>query len=110
MNPPKYPAAYLTASSVRGQADVSMAARQRGWPEPDVYADRPDAGNPGPALTELAAAVAAGRHDGLLLAMPTAADSATMRLLASCTKHGVRVSFIPPDPVARRRPRPRAPQ
>jgi hypothetical protein len=100
MNPPRCPAAYLIADAMSVTTAIIRAAQQRGWPEPDLYADRTGSGSPGPALQELAAAIVAGRHDGLLLAMPAAGDSAIMRLLASCTKHGVRVGFIMPDPAS----------
>lgn len=102
MNPPRYPAAYLRTSSRSGQVVMSRAAAERGWPDPDLYIDAPDADSPGPALEEVTAAIAAGRHDGLLLTIPPTGNPAILRLLASCTAHGVTVSFVPasldPDP------------
>ncbi|HXW47492.1 MAG TPA: hypothetical protein VEL03_22040 [Streptosporangiaceae bacterium] len=95
MNPPRYPAAYLRTGSRAGALAMSRAAAQRGWPDPDLYIDGPDAASPGPALEEVTAAIAAGRHDGLLLAVPPTADPAMLRLLASCTAQGVTVSFVP---------------
>jgi hypothetical protein len=47
-------------------------------------------------LRELSAAIASGQHDALLMAVPDLGEPAMMRLLASCTKHGVSVSFVPP--------------
>jgi hypothetical protein len=95
MSAPKCPAAYLRSGSAAGETAMSSAARERGWPEPDVYAELPAADSPGPALAELTAAVAAGCHDGLLLARPRIDEHAVMRLLASCATHGVAVCFVP---------------
>jgi hypothetical protein len=95
MSTPNCPAAYLRSGSAAGEMAISRAARERGWPEPDVYADLPAADSPGPALAELAAAVAAGCHDGLLLAHPRADEHVMIQLLASCTTHGVPVCFVP---------------
>jgi hypothetical protein len=78
---------------------MAQAARQRGWPEPVMYADQPDpAGGPGPALGQLEAAIAAGRHDALLMPLPRSlGDPAPlMRLLARCTQEGVAVSLVLP--------------
>ena len=56
----------------------------------------------GPALARLEAAISAGRHDTLLLAGPATVrgnPARVMRLLASCTKHGVAVELLgPPAP------------
>jgi hypothetical protein len=78
---------------------MAQAARQRGWPAPVMYADRPDgAGEPGSALGRLEAAIAAGRHDALLMPLPRSlGDPAPlMRLLARCTQLGVAVSLVLP--------------
>lgn len=85
---------------------MRRAAAQRGWPEPDLYADLPGGDTPGPALRELTAAVAAGRHDGVLVSLGRACDTGTRQLLAACTANGVTVSFIP-VPRGFRQPRPR---
>ena len=69
-------------------------------PAPVVYADDnapPLADGYGPALARLEAAISAGRHDTLLLAGPAAArgnPARLMRLLASCTRHGVAVEVL----------------
>jgi hypothetical protein len=104
MSTPRCPAAYLRTPSPSGRLAMVTAARQRGWPEPDLYADVPGVGTPG--LAELTTAIAAARHDGLLLPMTLADEPAMLRLLAICTKQGVTVSFFapgvtresPPDP------------
>jgi len=93
---PLHPAAY-----VRDIADrrlLMATAAQRGWPEPVVYAVRAGrAGGRAAALGRLRAAVSAGRHDALLMPLPGVLGDAGqfMRLLASCTRMGVVVSFVP---------------
>lgn len=104
MSTPRCPAAYLRTPSPPSQLAMVAAARQRGWPEPDLYADGPGSGTPG--LAELTTAIAAARHDALLLPIALAEQPAMLRLLAICTKQGVTVSFfapaaaaeLPPDP------------
>jgi hypothetical protein len=96
MGTPHYPAAYLSVGSLAGQLAMVEAAAQRGWPEPDLYAGPPGSGSPALALAELTAAIAAGRHDALLLAIPPADQPSLMELLATCTSHGVTVSFLRP--------------
>jgi hypothetical protein len=96
MGTPHYPAAYLRVGSLAGQLAMVEAAAERGWPEPDLYTGPADAGSPALALAELTAAIAAGRHDAVLLAIPPADQPAIMELLAACTKHGVTVSFLAP--------------
>jgi hypothetical protein len=76
------------------QVAMVSAARQRGWPEPDIYVDVP--GSPTPGLAELTTAIAAARHDALLLPITLADDPEMRRLLAICTKQGVVVSFLAP--------------
>jgi hypothetical protein len=64
-----------------------------------MYADGPGAaGEPGPALRRLEAAITAGRHDALLMPLPrTLGDPAPlMRLLSRCTQLGVAVSLVLP--------------
>jgi hypothetical protein len=104
---PRRPAAYIPAAASEPGALVSeramaQAARQRGWPAPEIYADGPSAaGEPGPALRRLEAAITAGRHDALLIPLPrTLGDPAPlMRLLSRCTQHGVAVGLVlPPAP------------
>jgi hypothetical protein len=90
------------ANVARQHAAVAEAARWRGWPVPVVYADDnvPQvADGSGPALARLEAAISAGRHDTLLLAGPATVrgnPARVMRLLASCTKHGVAVELLGP--------------
>jgi hypothetical protein len=101
---PRRPAAYIPAAAsgpgaLASEHAMAQAARQRGWPAPEMYADalgRP--GEPGPALDRLEAAITAGRHDALLLPLPrTLGDPAPlMRLLARCTQQGVAVSLVLP--------------
>ncbi len=80
------------------------AARQRGWPEPDLYADVPGSDTPG--LAELTTAIAAARHDALLLPITLAEQLPMLRLLAICTKQGVTVSFFAPAVAADSPPQP----
>jgi Resolvase, N terminal domain len=112
MAQPRPSAAYLRAtqgsapdSLARQHAAVAEVASWRGWPAPTVYADDsvpPLADGYGPALARLEAAISAGRHDRLLLAGPATLrgnPARLMRLLASCTKHGVAVEVLgPPAP------------
>ena len=128
------PAAYLPLAApgrgrAAGEQAMARAARRRGWPAPDIYAEGgPDpadqsgpgaeptaepGGGPGPALGRLEAAIESGRHDGLLVPLPPAlGDPAPlMRLLSRCTQHGVTVGLVlpaapdlalaPPRPVTR---------
>ncbi len=107
MAAPRHPAAYLChgpgmPATTRRQ-ELMLAARQRGWPAPDVYSE-PDAVEYGAALDALEAAIAAGRHDAVLMTAP-ASPAPLMRLLSRCTKLGVMVSFLPPaGPAAAARP------
>jgi hypothetical protein len=94
MSTPRYPAAYLRTSSPSMQMAMASAARQRGWPEPDIYVDVP--GSEAPGLAELTTAIAAARHDALLVPIALADDPQVRRLLAICTKQGVVVSFLAP--------------
>ena len=106
---PRPPAAYLRTTQgsapgtlARQHAAVAEAASWRGWPAPVIYADDnvpqlPD--GYGPALARLEAAINAGRHDTLLLAGPATVrgnPARLMRLLASCTRHGVAVEVLGP--------------
>jgi hypothetical protein len=100
---PRRPAAYLQlaagASALAGRDQLTLAARQRGWPPPVIYADDGGGPDPGPGLRRLEAAVTAGRHDALLLPAPGALGRPVplMRLLARwCAQHGVTVVVVPP--------------
>jgi hypothetical protein len=99
---PRRPAAYIPAAepgALVSEQAMAKAARQRGWPAPEIYADGLGAaGEPGPALRRLEAAITAGRHDALLMPLPrTLGDPASlMRLLSRCTQHGVAVSMVLP--------------
>jgi hypothetical protein len=95
---PRRPAAYIRIPGADGWARHAMAreARYRGWPTPTVYAedDSNADGSYGQALQRLERAIAAGRHDALLIAAP-GNPGQVMGLLSRCTKHGVAVSFLP---------------
>jgi hypothetical protein len=104
MSVPRCPAAYLRIPSPSSQLAMVTAARQRGWPEPDLYADVP--GSDAPGLAELTTAIAAARHDALLLPMTLAEQPPMLRLLAICTKQGVTVSFFAAAVTADSPPRP----
>jgi hypothetical protein len=98
MTSPRRPAGYAPGTGAATRArrrTLARTAAQRGWPAPTIYADddaQPGGGH-GRALARLEAAIAAGRHDALL--MPAPADpTPLMSLLQRCTKHGVAVSFL----------------
>jgi hypothetical protein len=62
-----------------------------------IYCDGPGmAASVGLAVGRLEAAVSQGRHDGLLIPLPGMLGNPPwlMRLLRSCTCHGVTVSFV----------------
>jgi hypothetical protein len=114
------PAAYLPLAAPGGdgtarQQAMARAARRRGWPAPVIYAEddpRP-AGQPGPALSRLEAAIESGRHDALLMPLPPGlGDPAPlMRLLSRCTQHGVAVGLVlPPAPESNTSGPPPSPQ
>lgn len=98
MTNPRHPAAYVRIPGAGGWARHAMAreASQRGWPSPEIYSetDENEAGRYGQALERLERAIAAGRHDALLIAAP-GDPSQVMGLLSRCTRHGVAVSFLP---------------
>lgn len=98
MAAPRHPAAYIRIPGAASWARHAMqqAAAQRDWPLPVIYAEDMTAtdGSYGPALDRLETAVAAGRHDALLIAVPFNPGQ-LMRLLSRCTKTGVAVSFLP---------------
>jgi hypothetical protein len=98
MTSPRHPAAYVRIPGAGGWARHAMAreASQRGWPSPEVYSEAAgnEAGRYGQALERLERAIAAGRHDALLIAAP-GDPSQVMGLLSQCTRHGVAVSFLP---------------
>ncbi|HEY2691938.1 MAG TPA: recombinase family protein [Streptosporangiaceae bacterium] len=101
------PAAYIRAS--RGDADlarhreaVAEGTRQRGWPRPTLYIEKPadvDRGR-APALARLESAIEVGRHDALLITDPGAVTGTSMYLMAllyRCTRNGVTVGFLLPS-------------
>jgi len=92
MKSPRRPAAFA-GPDAEDERELMAAARDRGWPTPQVYADGADTLGQSPALDRLTAAVMAGRHDGLLMAAP-ADPAAAMELLLHCTRHGVTVVFV----------------
>jgi hypothetical protein len=67
---------------------VMSLARRLGWPVPQVYAD---AGRPGQQLAALAEAIAAGRHDGVVVNHPSDLGSDLAQIEAFdrlCRDHG----------------------
>lgn len=97
MTAPRRPAAYVLHSAASPTPAVMIsAAHQRGWAEPEMYASVQDETGNDQGLAELACAIAAGRHDALLMCVPDLSDPAVLKLLRLCTKHGVSVSFVPP--------------
>ena len=97
---PKRPAAYVRHATAPARQEMALAARQRSWPAPVIYAEGDPASADGysPALDRLTAAIISGRHDAVLMTAPgTLGDPGPLsRLLSRCTRHGVIVSFIPP--------------
>ena len=77
MTVPRRPAAYLCGAPASDMGALSLcqhalaeAARRRGWPVPELYADEDDPGRPhaaSPALDRLVTAISAGRHDALII-------------------------------------------
>lgn len=95
--PRRRPAAYMRSPARLARSVMASAAHQRGWPEPEIYASGGGAGND-PGLAELTCALAAGRHDALLMAVPDLHDPAITQLLELCNARGVTVSFVPAPP------------
>jgi len=105
---PMRPAAYLRLASGPGapgrarQRDAIIeAARERGWPDPVIYADEGPvpADGPGPALASLSAAIGAGRHDAVIVSgagVLRRSSADMMAFLFHCTRHGVAVEFLGP--------------
>ena len=97
---PKRPAAYVRHATAPTCQEMALAARQRGWTAPVIYAEGDPAPADGysPALERLTAAVVSGRHNAVLMTAPgTLGDPGPLlQLLSRCTRHGVTVSFIPP--------------
>jgi|HubBroStandDraft_1064217.scaffolds.fasta_scaffold237733_2 hypothetical protein len=92
---PVRPAAYVPAGGDAARQAVIRAAHQRGWPAPEIYdGEDPAHGDADQALRALDCAVASGRHDAVLMTVPPD-PSPLMRLLARCTRNGVRVTFLP---------------
>ena len=109
MTVPLRPAAYIRIASGHGalpppqqRSAISEVARQRGWPEPAIYADQGPvpADGYGPALSMLSAAIGAGRHDALIMPGPGVVSRSPGHLMAflfRCTHHGVAVEFLSPQ-------------
>lgn len=105
---PTRPAAYIRlapgagALSPASQRDAIVeAARQRGWPEPAVYADAGPvlADRYGPALARLSAAIETGGHDAVIMPDPGVISRSPARLMAflfRCSHYGVAVEFVSP--------------
>jgi hypothetical protein len=97
------PAAYIRtarhdADLTRQREAATFSAAQRGWPPPMVYLED-NADLAAPALTALAAAIEAGRHDALLITGAAAVAFAhRMGVLLRCTRHGVVVGLLFPPP------------
>jgi hypothetical protein len=69
-------------------------AREIGWPEPVVYADAGTAAEPGSQYAALVEAIAAGRHDAVIVTHPMmiSRDLAQVEAFDKlCRQHGVRV-------------------
>ncbi len=102
------PAAYIRIVSRPGERPsdrqreaIIEVARDRGWPEPVVYADdgQATADGYGPALSTLSAAIGAGRHDMVIMPGPSVISRSPAHLMAflfRCNHHGVAVEFVSP--------------
>ena len=105
---PMRPAAYIrlalrpgALAPARQRDAIAEVARQRGWPEPAVYADDGPvlADGYGPALDRLIAAIEAGRHDAVIMPDSGVISRSPARLMAflfRCSHHGVAVEFVSP--------------
>jgi hypothetical protein len=67
-------------------------ARDRGWPEPEIYADAAGPAGPG-GLVDLIVSVASGRRYELLLAVLDHSDPVLGQLLTDCARLGTAVSL-----------------
>jgi len=95
MKLPQRPAAFITSATtgeIALRRAAAAAARQRGWPVPRIYAAGQD--DEDATIRRLAAAIAAGQHDALLMTVPRD-PAAIAGLLQACTRHGVAVTFMP---------------
>jgi hypothetical protein len=95
------PAAFLPGGGDPARRrQVAEEARRLGWPAPEIYVGAP--GQNDAALGRLRGAIAAGRHDALLLPVSVAAGLAgpLMSLLDACTNGGVLVRAVVPEPAA----------
>ena len=71
---------------------MALAARQRGWPAPVIYADGDPAPADGysPALERLTAAIVSGRHNAVLMTAPGTLGDPGPLITASITLHPAR--------------------
>jgi DNA invertase Pin-like site-specific DNA recombinase len=107
MTSPQRPAAYACEGRTGETESLSLAAQERGWPAPLVYAETGSpAGRTRPELNRLEAAITAGRHDALLIPLACMLGNRTslMSLLRSCTRHGVTVTLVPASSANAARP------
>ena len=93
MSKPSRPAVYLPRAGNDIRSELIRSARQRGWPQLEIYTEQD--GQPGAALASLTAAIIVGRHDAILTPVPDD-PSPLVPLLRHCTSHGVTVSFVAP--------------
>ncbi len=100
MTSPQRPAAYACDGRAGDAECLSLAAQELGWPEPLVYAETGSPTSLARAeLNRLETAIAAGRHDALLIPLACMLGNRTslMNLLRSCTRHGVTVTLARPS-------------
>jgi hypothetical protein len=102
---PVRPAAYIRDADATTADDsimthhresVASAARRLGWPVPALYADAGAAGPPGGQYLALMEAIAAGRHDAVIIAHPIVIGSDLAQIEAfdrHCRQHAVRLCF-----------------
>jgi hypothetical protein len=72
---------------------MADCARRLGWPEPVVYADAGPSAGPGSEYAALGEAIAAGRHDAVLVPseMVIGDFDQVEAFVTFCRSHGVRV-------------------
>ena len=92
MDVPVRPAVYASPGQGYSAEGLRGVARDRGWPEPEIYADAAGPAGPG-GLVDLIVSVASGRRYELLLAVLDHSDPVLGQLLTDCARLGTAVSL-----------------
>ena len=100
---PARPAAYIRVEDATTTDDLDMimqrdlvtaVAHDLGWPVPTLYADAGQAGQPGSRYAALVEAIAAGRHDAVIVDCPGVIGPDLGQIEAfdrHCRQHGARL-------------------